>query len=183
MTTLPAVGNIALLLFLAVYVYAVLGVNLFSKIQLQNLITQELNFRSFGNAMITLLTFSTGEGWDAYMYDLAFNPVNCVADPSYDPSVCGFNSSFTCQPINGCGDRSSFPYLVSFLLVVCFVFLNLFVGIVLSEYKDAKDAVKGTGLKPMDSINLGKTLSVADITGTLKNNPGVQKMIEKPRSA
>jgi len=51
------------------------------------------------------------------------------------------------------------------------------------DAKDAKDAVKGTGLKPMDSINLGKTLSVADITGTLKNNPGVQKMIEKPSSA
>lgn len=45
---------------------------------------------------------------------------------------------------------------------------------------DAKDAVKA--LKPMDGINLGKTLSVADITGTLKNNPGVQKMIDKPSS-
>jgi hypothetical protein len=50
--------------------------------------------------------------------------------------------------------------------------------------KDAvKDASAGSSIKPMDSINLGKTLSVADITGTLKNNPGVQKMIEKPSSA
>ena len=48
---------------------------------------------------------------------------------------------------------------------------------------DAKDAKDAQALKPMDSINLGKTLTVADITGTLKNNPGVQKMIEKPSSA
>jgi hypothetical protein len=47
---------------------------------------------------------------------------------------------------------------------------------------DAKDAKDAKALKPMDSINLGKTLTVADITGTLKNNPGVQKMIDKPSS-
>lgn len=53
---------------------------------------------------------------------------------------------------------------------------------------DAKDAKAMDGinldkaLKPMDGINLGKTLTVADITGTLKNNPGVQKMIDKPSS-
>ena len=46
-----------------------------------------------------------------------------------------------------------------------------------------KDVSAGSSIKPMDSINLGKTLSVADITGTLKNNPGVQKMIEKSSSA
>jgi hypothetical protein len=47
---------------------------------------------------------------------------------------------------------------------------------------DAKDAKDAKTLKPMDGINLGKTLTVADITGTLKNNPGVQKMIDKPSS-
>lgn len=49
----------------------------------------------------------------------------------------------------------------------------------------AKDAVaKDPSMKPMDGINLSesktKLLSVTDITGTLKNNPGVQKMLEKP---
>lgn len=50
--------------------------------------------------------------------------------------------------------------------------------------KDAKalKPMDNNGLKPMDGINLGKTLTVADITGTLKNNPGVQKMIDKPSS-
>lgn len=141
LSTLPAVGNVAILLFLAIYVYSVLGVTLFAKIKLHDLITQELNFRSFSNAMITLITFSTGEGWNDVMYDLTFNANQCDHDPSYDPKVCGFSSSKSCEPINGCGDVSAFPYLVSFLLVVCFVFLNLFVGIVISEYKDAKDAL------------------------------------------
>lgn len=148
MSTLPAVGNIAILLFLALYVYSVLGTALFAKTKLHDLITQELNFRSFGNSMITLITFSTGEGWNDVMYDLTFNAVNCEQDPSYDAKFCGFSSSSSCIPLNGCGDVSSFPYLVSFLLVVCFVFLNLFVGIVISEYKDAKDA-----MIPHDTLN------------------------------
>ena len=44
--------------------------------------------------------------------------------------------------------------------------------------------MKDASMKPMDGINLSesktKLLSVTDITGTLKNNPGVQKMLEKP---
>jgi len=148
LATLPAVGNIAILLFLALYVYSVLGTALFAKTKLHDLITQELNFRSFGNSMIALITFSTGEGWNDVMYDLTFDAANCDHDPSYDAKYCGFSSSSSCIPLNGCGDVSSFPYLVSFLLVVCFVFLNLFVGIVISEYKDAKDA-----MIPHDTLN------------------------------
>ena len=93
------------------------------------------------------------------------------------------------------------PKLVSIglllaILVISLMFSSYMEGFdaIAAVNKDAvkddatKDAVKAlkpmddNGLKPMDSINLGKTLTVADITGTLKNNPGVQKMIDKPSS-
>ena len=49
-----------------------------------------------------------------------------------------------------------------------------------SSSKDlSKD--KSKDLKPLDGIHLGgsKTLSVTDITGLLKNNAGVQKLIDQ----
>jgi len=88
------------------------------------------------------------------------------------------------------------PKLVSIGLLLAILVISL----MFSSYMEGFDAVAivnknavkadakalkpmdNNGLKPMDSINLGKTLTVADITGTLKNNPGVQKMIDKPSS-
>jgi|LauGreDrversion4_2_1035121.scaffolds.fasta_scaffold38392_4 hypothetical protein len=45
--------------------------------------------------------------------------------------------------------------------------------------KDAapKDAAPNNDF---DGVTLGKPLTVADITGALQNNPGVQKMLDKP---
>ena len=84
------------------------------------------------------------------------------------------------------------PKLVSIGLLLAILVISLMFSSYMEGF-DAnatvnKDAVKADAkdakaLKPMNSINLSKTLSVADITGTLKNNPGVQKMIEKPSSA
>ena len=48
------------------------------------------------------------------------------------------------------------------------------------------DAPKGAAPKDaapnndFDGVTLGKPLTVADITGALQNNPGVQKMLDKP---
>lgn len=83
------------------------------------------------------------------------------------------------------------PKLVSIGLLLAILVISLMFSSYMEGF-DAnaavnKDAVKADAkdakaLKPMDGINLGKTLTVADITGTLKNNPGVQKMIDKPSS-
>ena len=35
------------------------------------------------------------------------------------------------------------------------------------------------GAQPIDGVTLGKPLTVADITGVLQNNPGVQKLLDK----
>ena len=56
--------------------------------------------------------------------------------------------------------------------------LNLPAG--LSKDLSTKD-LSTKDLKPLDGIDLGasKTLSVTDITGILKNNAGVQKLIDQ----
>ena len=40
-------------------------------------------------------------------------------------------------------------------------------------------SVQATDAQPIDGVFLGKPLTVADITGVLQNNPGVQKLLDK----
>ena len=39
--------------------------------------------------------------------------------------------------------------------------------------------VQAIDAQPIDGVTLGKPLTVADITGVLQNNPGVQKLLDK----
>jgi len=38
------------------------------------------------------------------MYDITKNTENCVVNPPYNASYCGFNDSPGCLPLNGCGE-------------------------------------------------------------------------------
>ena len=40
-------------------------------------------------------------------------------------------------------------------------------------------SVQAIDAQPIDGVTLGKPLTVADITGVLQNNPGVQKLLDK----
>jgi hypothetical protein len=79
---LPQISNVMTLILLLFFVYAALGINIFSGIQLQEKLDRKNNFQSFQNAMVILMKFSTGEDWNAYMYELAntegYNGRDCM---------------------------------------------------------------------------------------------------------
>jgi hypothetical protein len=56
------------LIVLLYFIYAALGINLFSGIMLQDYLNTKFNFQSFPKAMIVLIRFSTGEDWNTIMY-------------------------------------------------------------------------------------------------------------------
>ena len=68
---LPQISNVMQLIFLMFFIYAALGINLFSGVMLQENLDSKNNFQSFHNALIILMKFSTGEDWNAFMYELA----------------------------------------------------------------------------------------------------------------
>ena len=80
---LPQVGNVMSLILLLFFIYAALGINLFSGIQLQEKLDEKNNFQTFLNAMVILMRFSTGEDWNYFMYELAnakgYNGVDCIS--------------------------------------------------------------------------------------------------------
>ena len=82
MNILPQVTNIMMLMGILLFIYAALGLNLFSQVMFQEEINEKNNFRNFGNAMILLMRCATGEDWNLIMYELAntegYGGVECI---------------------------------------------------------------------------------------------------------
>lgn len=68
---LPQITNIMSLVLLLFFIYAALGINLFSGVMLNGEVTGKNNFRSLGNAFLLLMRCATGEDWNRIMNDLA----------------------------------------------------------------------------------------------------------------
>ena len=84
--TLPAMTNIGLLLCLLVYLYSIIGIQLFSEVMRNGIMNDSLNFESFGNAFVTLIACATGDSTSSLMtatmrgYELDFQ---CIYNPDY----------------------------------------------------------------------------------------------------
>lgn len=149
--TLPSMGNISLLMGLLFFIYTVMGINIFAKVQFGQYYNQHANFRDFGTGFLLLFRAATGESWNYVMGDMAkSDSSSCVSDPEYDGSYCGFSNHVGCIPLNGCGSVLAYPYFVSFTVIMSLVFINLFIGIILEGFESANDlhcAVTSTDIK------------------------------------
>lgn len=130
---LPGVVNIASLLFLLLFTYSALGVQLFAKVALSANVDGHANFQSFGNGFLLLFRTATGEAWNRCMHDLASSQ-DCVVDPPFDPRMCGFSDVEGCVPLNGCGNSIAYIFFCSFTLLVTYALLYLVVAFVLEVF-------------------------------------------------
>jgi hypothetical protein len=113
-TSLPSLGNVGSILMLCLYVFAVMGMNLFADVTPANyddleFISDRNNFGSFGYSMLTLFRTATGESWNGLMHDL---------------EAKGFSVAL--------------PYFVSFVVVGTFIMLNLFIAVILENFAEAQ---------------------------------------------
>ena len=131
--TIPSLANIGGLLTLLLYLYSILGVFLFAPVKLQEFLNVHANFEGFGIAFLTLIRMATGEAWNEIMKDAKRQKnvlFDCISDPTYDDYVANnFNTV-------GCGSSVAFLYFTTFLLMVTFIFLNLFIAIILGGFSD-----------------------------------------------
>jgi len=136
--SLPQLGNIAMLLLLCLFIFAVMGVQMFAKIALEDAYNEHANFQNFGVAILTLMRSTTGENWNGMMYSMVAQTDGCVGDPSYDPLLCGMEDAIEeCLPLNGCGSKLAFPYWLLFTMLVSFVVLNVFVAVILEAFENS----------------------------------------------
>ena len=87
--SLPAMANVGSLLFLLMYVFSVLGMNLIGELPDGEALTANANFRNFGMGLLTLTRVFTMDSWSALMTEtMACDPraLNCglnVAPPLF----------------------------------------------------------------------------------------------------
>jgi Ion transport protein len=106
--TLPAIINVLSLMMIIFFMYAVLGSFLFHSITTGNDINEYYNFKNFNYAMTILWRISTGEDYPIIMWDIVI-------------------------PL---GSHLYVIYFLSFIFIIQFVVVELFVSIILQEYEE-----------------------------------------------
>jgi len=65
--TIKPVANFGVLYLLLLFIYAVTGMNIFSHLKYQQIISEKWNFENFTNAIFLMLRIATGESWNIIM--------------------------------------------------------------------------------------------------------------------
>ena len=78
MASLPAMFNIGSLLFMVLFVYSVIGMQMFSTVKFGDQLSSHNNFRTFGSSMLLLVRCLTGENWNVVMKDCSVQPPDCT---------------------------------------------------------------------------------------------------------
>uniref|UniRef100_A0A3B4Z3K2 Uncharacterized protein n=1 Tax=Stegastes partitus TaxID=144197 RepID=A0A3B4Z3K2_9TELE len=76
-TSLPALVNIGLLLFLTTYTFSIIGMFNFAYVHKFALINDLFNFETFGNSMLSLMMVTTSSGWDGLLFPIVTTPPDC----------------------------------------------------------------------------------------------------------
>ncbi|XP_066212111.1 voltage-dependent L-type calcium channel subunit alpha-1F isoform X4 [Saccopteryx leptura] len=119
-----ALPYVALLIAMIFFIYAVIGMQMFGKVALQDgtQINRNNNFQTFPQAVLLLFRCATGEAWQEIM--LATLPGN-RCDPESD---FGPGEEFTC------GSNFAIAYFISFFMLCAFLIINLFVAVIMDNF-------------------------------------------------
>ncbi|XP_063303737.1 voltage-dependent L-type calcium channel subunit alpha-1C isoform X7 [Pelobates fuscus] len=121
-----ALPYVALLIVMLFFIYAVIGMQVFGKIALNDTteINRNNNFQTFPQAVLLLFRCATGEAWQEIM-------LACLPHKKCDPE------SETHQPNEGefpCGSSFAVFYFISFYMLCAFLIINLFVAVIMDNF-------------------------------------------------
>ena len=98
----------------------------------QGLMNHYINFENFINAFLTLFTVTTADSWNATQTSFIVEPspqAHGLWTPTYSDYI-GSNSQTV-----GCGSKTiAYSYFLSFYFIVCLIFLQLFIAVILQGY-------------------------------------------------
>jgi len=118
--SIPSMGYVSILLLLLFYIYAVAGVFFFGE-------NDPIHFENLQTSMLSLFRVVTLEDWTDVMYINMFGCENYGYDGNMD--LCTMS---TANP-----GGSAF-FFVSFVLIGTMIFLNLFIGVIMTGMDEAK---------------------------------------------
>ncbi|KAJ8370159.1 hypothetical protein SKAU_G00101870 [Synaphobranchus kaupii] len=122
--SLQALPYVALLIAMIFFIYAVIGMQTFGKIAMQDYtqINRNNNFQTFPQAVLLLFRCATGEAWQEIM--LASLPgKRCDPESDYE-----LGEEFSC------GSNFAIVYFISFFMLCAFLIINLFVAVIMDNF-------------------------------------------------
>lgn len=133
--SLPAIFNIGALLFLIMYMYAIIGMSLFHNVKINGAFTEIINFQTFGNSFMLLLRLATSAGWNDILDALLISPPYCDSEFYYLPDKDLHVAS------NGdCGiPYLAIPYMVSYIVIVWLIVINMYIAVILENFSQAHE--------------------------------------------
>jgi len=107
--TLPELLNIGMLLGLCLFMYSLLGTNLYAYLKWGSGVMDGFNFTSFGLSFWTLFKSAGGENWNVVLLDMV--RINEPSDVCFD-----INSyeEYLQYGLNGCGGISGYFFMISY---------------------------------------------------------------------
>ncbi|XP_065581494.1 muscle calcium channel subunit alpha-1-like isoform X3 [Artemia franciscana] len=125
MKSFQALPYVALLIVMLFFIYAVIGMQVFGKIALDEdtAIHRNNNFQTFPQATLVLFRSATGEAWQEIM----------LACSTMQTAHCDEKSDDAGHP-DGCGTDFAVPYFISFYILCSFLIINLFVAVIMDNF-------------------------------------------------
>lgn len=132
--SLPALFNIALLLFLVMFIYATFGMSFFMHVKHQYGIDDCFNFETFFRSMIYLFQMCTSAGWDGALAGIT-NEEGC------NKETVRFDNGTTIY--SDCGNyKAGVMFLTSYLVISFLVVVNMYIAVILENFSQATEDVQ-----------------------------------------
>lgn len=133
--SLPALFNIAMLLFLVVFIYAIFGMTIFGFVKTTPSMSDVVNFQTFPNSLLLLFRLCTAAGWNEILDPLMISKPNCN-----DTHVTMPDYSIIERSGGDCGDSILAPLFMStFVMLTFLIIINLYIAVILENFSQAHE--------------------------------------------
>lgn len=128
--SLTALFNIGAILFLIMFIYALIGMSFFANVKKTGVLNDVVNFETFVNSMLLVFRLMTAAGWNDVLEPLMIEPPDC------NPSYKNFSNG-------NCGNYwVAVIYFYSFIIIINLVLINMYVAVILENYNSVIEQEK-----------------------------------------
>ncbi|KAI6074780.1 Sodium channel protein type 5 subunit alpha-like protein [Aix galericulata] len=127
--SLPALFNIGLLLFLVMFIYAIVGMTNFACLGWEDGIDNLFNFQTFESSILCLFQVITSAGWDGLLSPLIKEPASCAP-----------NLNMTDKDSNSCRNKVvGITFFVSYVIISFLIVVNMYIAVILENFSVATE--------------------------------------------
>uniref|UniRef100_A0A803XR29 Sodium channel protein n=1 Tax=Meleagris gallopavo TaxID=9103 RepID=A0A803XR29_MELGA len=125
--SLPSLFNIGLLLFLVMFIYAIVGMTNFACLAWEGGINNLFNFQTFDSSMLCLFQITTSAGWDGLLSPVLKESKTCA------PNIADKNSTTCKNKVVG------ITFFVSYVIISFLIVVNMYIAVILENFSVATE--------------------------------------------